>query len=161
MAVFRNNSATFWRIRRIFNNCVTVWFINMKDPWERDLKPGLTGQCNIVARDSTDYTFILKTSGKKIELFVQSHCQCSLLFVPPGAGIDGIVGDSPGSKVATLKCFVCMYWALFTLFWFYWEIDGIYFDIILRFAVSFLFLTRFQSGKSRCGSNHYGKSHCG
>ena len=159
MGVFRNNSATFWTIRRIFNNCVTVWFINMKDPWERDLKPGLTGQCNIVARDSTIYTFILKTSGKKN----QALCTISLAVFssvrPPGAGIDGIVGDSPGSKVATLKCFVCMYWTLFTLFWFYWKIDGIYFDIILRFAVSFLFLTRLQSGKSRCGSNHYGKSH--
>ena len=70
----------------------------MKDPRERDLKLGLTGQCNIVARDSTNYTFILKTSGKKIKLFVQSHCQCSLLFVPPGAGIDGLVGDSPGTQ---------------------------------------------------------------
>ena len=67
-------------------------------PLRKKFKPGLTGQNNIVARDSTIYTFILKTSGKKIKLFVQSHCQCSHLFVPPGAGIDGIVGDSPGTQ---------------------------------------------------------------
>ena len=31
-----------------------------------------------------------------------------------------------------------MYWALFTLFWFYWKIDGIYFDIILRLLLAFV-----------------------